>query len=152
MATVRFRALLGPLLCLSLLAAACGGGDDADTAEDATTTTTSEAPATTEEAEEETTTTTSSTTSTTEAPAPTGPAWPLSGVPIGGDDAGEPIHPAVVVKISNNDDIARSVLRGLDQADIVFEERIEQSATRFAAASGLIPSDLASSKIRSSVP
>ncbi|MFT7475871.1 MAG: hypothetical protein ACI81L_002814 [Verrucomicrobiales bacterium] len=39
--------------------------------------------------------------------------------------------PAVVVKVSNNNSSSRSVLIGLDQADIVFEERIEVSATRF---------------------
>ena len=39
--------------------------------------------------------------------------------------------PAVVVKVSNNSSRSRSALIGLDQADIVFEERIEGSATRF---------------------
>ena len=41
--------------------------------------------------------------------------------------------PAVVVKVSNNNSRSRAALIGLDQADIVFEERIEASATRFAA-------------------
>ncbi len=41
--------------------------------------------------------------------------------------------PAVVVKVSNNDSRSRAALFGLDQADIVFEERIEASATRFFA-------------------
>lgn len=128
MASVRRLALV---LCLALVAVACGGGDDADTAE--STTSTTAAPTTTTEAPETTTTTEAeTTTTTTEAEVPTGPTWPLTGVPIGGDEPGEPVHPAVVVKISNNDATARQVLRGLDQADIVFEERIEQSATRFA--------------------
>jgi hypothetical protein len=39
--------------------------------------------------------------------------------------------PAVVVKVSNNNSSSRRALIGLDQADIVFEERIEASATRF---------------------
>ncbi len=39
--------------------------------------------------------------------------------------------PAVVVKVSNNSAASRRTLIGLDQADIVFEERIEASATRF---------------------
>lgn len=39
--------------------------------------------------------------------------------------------PAVVVKVSNNSNSSRRALIGLDQADIVFEERIEASATRF---------------------
>lgn len=41
--------------------------------------------------------------------------------------------PAVLVKVSNNNSKSRAALIGLDQADIVFEERIEASATRFAA-------------------
>ena len=41
--------------------------------------------------------------------------------------------PAVVVKVSNNSSDSRRALIGLDQADVVFEERIEASATRFAA-------------------
>lgn len=39
--------------------------------------------------------------------------------------------PAVVVKVSNNSSSSRAALIGLDQADIVFEQRIEDSATRF---------------------
>lgn len=42
-----------------------------------------------------------------------------------------PQIPAVVVKVSNNSSASRRALVGLDQADIVFEERIEASATRF---------------------
>jgi len=41
--------------------------------------------------------------------------------------------PAVLVKVSNNNSSSRAALIGLDQADVVFEERIEASATRFAA-------------------
>lgn len=41
--------------------------------------------------------------------------------------------PAVLVKVSNNSSKSRAALIGIDQADIVFEERIEGSATRFAA-------------------
>jgi hypothetical protein len=41
--------------------------------------------------------------------------------------------PAVLVKVSNNNSSSRAALIGLDQADLVFEERIEASATRFAA-------------------
>ena len=39
--------------------------------------------------------------------------------------------PTVVVKVSNNSSASRATLIGLDQADIVFEERIEARATRF---------------------
>lgn len=41
--------------------------------------------------------------------------------------------PAVVVKVSNNSSKSRAALIGLDSADIVYEERIEANATRFAA-------------------
>lgn len=41
--------------------------------------------------------------------------------------------PAVMVKVSNNSSKSRASLIGIDSADIVFEERIEASATRFAA-------------------
>ncbi len=41
--------------------------------------------------------------------------------------------PAVVVKVSNNNSSSRASLIGLDEADIVIEERIEASATRFFA-------------------
>ncbi len=41
--------------------------------------------------------------------------------------------PAVVIKVSNNSSASRAALIGLDEADIVFEERIEANATRFAA-------------------
>lgn len=121
---------LALFVALALLAVACGGGDEAETAdsadavetEEVTTTTAAPAPTTTTAAVEETT--------TTEA-APSGPVFPLTGVVLeSGDD---PDHAAVVVKISNNDGNARAALDGLDEADIIFEERIEVEATRFAA-------------------
>lgn len=94
-----------------------------------------------------------STTTTTVAPpataAPSGPApvnipRPACAAGLGGlvsqtgpfTGAGESIPsglPAVVVKVSNNSSASRRALIGLDQADVVFEERIEASATRFAA-------------------
>ena len=116
------------LLCaLALFAAACGGGDD-EVADDAASAEEVEETSTTTTAAPETTTT-EATTTTTEAPS--GPAFPLSGVVIPDDVTSD--HPAVVVKISNNDTTARAALLGLDEADVVFEERIEQEATRFAA-------------------
>lgn len=123
-----FRTLA--LLCaLALIAAACGGGDDdaADTGEieDAVSATTAPAEASTTTEAPATTSTT-----TTEAP-PTGPVFPLSGQVLAEGETAD--HRAVVVKISNNDTTARAALLGLDEADIVFEERIEQDATRFAA-------------------
>ncbi len=54
--------------------------------------------------------------------------------PFTGQSASIPSNmPAVIVKVSNNNSKSRAALIGIDQADIVFEERIEASATRFAA-------------------
>ncbi|MDW3178577.1 MAG: DUF3048 domain-containing protein [Acidimicrobiia bacterium] len=112
------------LFALVLLAVACGS-DGTETAE-TTTSTTSTSSTTTTEAP----TTTESTTTTTEEPA-LGPTYPLTGEPL--EEGNSPDHPAVVVKISNNDATARAALLGLNEADIIFEERIEQSSTRFAS-------------------
>lgn len=112
--------------CMVMALVACSGNSE-ETAETTTTTSTTAAP-TTSTAAPTTSPTTSSTTTTTIDP---GPFYPLTGEKIIDDEL--PDHPAVVVKISNNDATARQVLRGIDQADIVFEERIEQSATRFAS-------------------
>ncbi len=109
------------LVALVMLAAACGG-DDEETAE--TTSSTSSTTSTTEAP------TTTTSTTTTEAP-DIGPVYPLTGEPL--DELNPPDHAAVVVKISNNDTTARAALQGLDEADIVFEERIEQKSTRFAS-------------------
>ena len=116
--------MVAVLFALALGITACGG-DGEETAETTSSTTTSSSTTTTAA-----TTTTESTTTTTEVP-DTGPFFPLTGESIGEDDS--PDHAAVVIKISNNDDTARQALKGLDEADIVYEERIEQSATRFAA-------------------
>jgi len=54
--------------------------------------------------------------------------------PLSGTSASIPSGlPAVVVKVSNNNSKSRAALTGLDRADVVFEERIEAKATRFAA-------------------
>jgi len=54
--------------------------------------------------------------------------------PLSGTSASIPSGlPAVVVKVSNNNSKSRAALTGLNHADIVFEERIEAKATRFAA-------------------
>ncbi len=129
------------LASLALVAAACGGGDEADIAADAETeeVVTDDEPVEEEAMEdeeeamedEEEAPTAPETTTTTEAAEPTGPVFPLTGEVLG--DGDEASHAAVVVKISNNDATARAALDGLDEADIIFEERIEQQATRFAA-------------------
>ncbi|MGI9604804.1 MAG: DUF3048 domain-containing protein [Acidimicrobiales bacterium] len=115
------------MLALALVAAACGG-DDEEVAE--TTTSTSSTSTSTTTIAPSVAPTTAAPTSTT-APIEAGPLYPLSGEAIGDDDA--PLHPAVVVKVSNNNAEARAALKGLDQADIIFEERIEQANTRFAS-------------------
>jgi hypothetical protein len=73
-------------------------------------------------------TTTSTSTSTT---LPSGPFLPLTGE---GVDADSPLldQAAIVVKISNNRSVQDN-WQGIDQADVVIEERIEANATRFAA-------------------
>jgi DUF3048 family protein len=121
-----------------LVLAACSGGDD-DAASSTTvapaTTTTTEAP-----------TTSSTTSTTTEAPAPsTAPPttletttttepdilrMPLTGVPIS-DPSEIPQRPAQAVKIDNVGPARPQT--GLNSADIVFEEIINDGATRFAA-------------------
>ncbi len=77
------------------------------------------------------TTTTSSTTTTTEATTTTAPVpvAPLLGIP------GDPARigrPALVVKIDNVEPKARPQA-GINQADVVYEERVEGSVTRFLA-------------------
>lgn len=86
---------------LAVATAACGGGGD-DAAEDTTTTTES---------------------TTTTAPPPLAP---LTGLPIDPAAAG---RPAIVVKMDNVEPKARPQA-GLNQADVVYEERVEGSVTR----------------------
>lgn len=99
------------LLAALMVASACSGGDDAQVAD--TTTTSS-------------TTTTTSTTTTV----PLGPLAPLTGLRL---EVGSELvdQPAIVVKISNNFTVQDN-WSGIDQADVVIEERIEDNATRFA--------------------
>ena len=118
---------------LALLAAACGGGEEADAGPETTTTssTTTAAPVVETEDESAMEEDESEAVATTEAPADLGPVFPLSGEPLG--DAEAPTTPALVLKISNNNANSREALIGLNHADIVYEERIEANATRFAA-------------------
>lgn len=116
----RTRLPVAVLLSLSLVAAACGGGDDS-----AETTTT--APASTST----TSTTVRPTTTTTEAPTTTTipePTFPLTGTPV--TDVLVSLRRALVAKIDNHPSARPQ--HGLNQADIVFEENVEQ-LTRFAA-------------------
>lgn len=126
------RTRIAPALILTaslLTVAACSGGDDeaapesspsTSTESEIDDTTTTRAP----------TTTTSSTTSTTTT-VPDVLRMPLTGEPL--DDPSEiPDRPALVVKISN---APLSVLpqAGLNDADLVFEEVINDQVTRLAA-------------------
>jgi hypothetical protein len=120
----------GSLVAAALFATSCGGGDDTATettqaAETTVVTTTVPATTTTTVA---TTTTVPVVTTTT---IPDVLRMPLTGVPI--ESRSEiPDRPALVVKISN---YPQSVVpqAGLNQADIVFAEVINDNATRFAA-------------------
>ncbi len=71
--------------------------------------------------------TTASTTTTTAAPAPT---FPLTGMPL--TDPAQGQKPALVIKIDNVDQYSRPQA-GINQADIVYEEKIEGPISRFAA-------------------
>lgn len=137
---MRLVRILALLASLALIAGACGGNGTDTTADAATTTT--EAPAedsaatetaAEEEAmeDEEEAVEESSADTTTDTAEDSGPTFPLTGEAL--DDSDDPSHAAVVVKISNNNGTARAATDGLDEADIIFEERIEQQATRFAA-------------------
>jgi hypothetical protein len=74
-----------------------------------------------------TTTTAAPTTTTTAAPQPTAP---LTGLPV--DDPALLSRVALVVKIDNVDSLSRPQV-GINQADILYEEKIEGPVTRFAA-------------------
>ena len=69
----------------------------------------------------------SSSTTTTAAPVPT---YPLRGTPV--TDPAQAQLPALVIKIDNVDQYARPQA-GINQADIVYEEKIEGPISRFAA-------------------
>lgn len=79
------------------------------------------------------TTTTTSTTAppTTEATTTTArPTWPLTGRPLA--DPARANHPVLAVKIDNVQPDSRPQI-GLNEADIVYEERVEGAITRFMA-------------------
>ena len=119
---------IGILLTVIMLSAAgCSSEGDADTSESTPSTTVGE------EAVESTTTELSSTAPVTASDADAQPdsVYPLTGLPVG--DRPTLTSAALVVKVGNDDANSRASLIGLEDADIVFEERIEGSATRFAA-------------------
>ncbi len=115
-------------LCVALVAAACS--DDSAPQADTTVPTIALEPATTSKPKPTPTTTTSTepkqqATSTT---MPDVPTWPLTGLPL--PDGVDADRPAMVVKIDNHPKARPQ--SGLNEADIVFEENVEQ-LTRFAA-------------------
>ncbi len=117
LATPRGRVLAGVIVVMVLMTAGvvavnAGGGEAAVP----TTTTTT------------TTTTRPSTTTATTAPPP--PVYPLTGMPA--TDPAVSARPTLIVKIDNAEPKARPQI-GLNQADIVYEERVEGAVTRFMA-------------------
>ena len=104
--------MVAVLVIVGVALAAGGGGDD-----EAATTTTTEARATT------TTTTT-----------PDEPTYPLTGLPV--DDPARAARTTLVVKIDNAEPKRGQGGRpqaGINAADVVYEEMVEGSVTRFAA-------------------
>jgi hypothetical protein len=98
---------LGVVVVLAIVLAVAGGGSD------------------TPEAVTTTTTTTTSTTTTTTTP----PVAPLSGVPEA--DAARRARPALIVKVDNVPQ-ALPLQEGVEAADVVFVEEVENGATRMA--------------------
>ena len=111
---------LALMLTASLLIAACSGSDEAEE-----TTTTAEQTTTTAAA-----TTTVAATTTTEPEPVEVLRMPLTGEVIESEDE-IPVRPPLAVKIDNHP--RGRPQAGLNEADIVFEEIVEGSLTRFAA-------------------
>ena len=101
---LRNRTPLILLLCIAVLSAACSGGG--------------------KEGSAASTTTTEATTTTVPAPVP---VFPLTGLPV--DGSANALRPALIVKMDNVEPKARPQA-GLNQADVVYEERVEGSVTR----------------------
>jgi hypothetical protein len=57
--------------------------------------------------------------------------WPLTGLPVSGDEDAEQTHPVLVTKIDNTN--SSSPQLGLSKADMVVEELVEGGLTRLAA-------------------
>ena len=113
------------VLALGLVVAACGGAQptiepDAATAPGVAST----------DAESGAATTDAAPAATVPVVIEEGPKAPFTGLAV---EERVLDTPALVVKISNNDDRSLEALIGIDAADLVIEERIEDRATRFAA-------------------
>ena len=111
--------------------AACAGASEEATITTVAATTTTEVTETTTTVAPETTTAVAAETTTTTTIAPVVIRQPLTGEPVeSADDIVD--RPALAVKIDNHPS-ARRNHTGLALADIVFEEKVEGSLTRFAA-------------------
>ena len=123
----RFGAALGLLALLGAAAACSSDSKAADTTEVTTTTAT-----TTTTITEESTTTTEEATTTTEAATtttvPAEPVYPLTGVK--NPDPVLAARPALIVKIDNSGGARPQ--SGFNEADLVFEEIVNDHITRFA--------------------
>lgn len=121
----RWRSGMITLLAAALLAGACGGGGGGETTDDSTATT---SPAVSV-APDSTTTVPGGDNRPDPAPGePEGPVMPLTGLAV--DQPEVASRAALVVKIDNGPPARPQ--SGLNQADIVYEENVEQ-ITRFAA-------------------
>ena len=115
----------------ALALAACGGsGSSSPTSVGGTETTiaTTESTPGNSTASTDAASTSAGSTSSTSTTIPADPVMPLTGLPI--EDPALAARPALVVKIDNHPEARPQ--SGLNQADIVFEENVEQ-LTRFAA-------------------
>ncbi len=102
----RARSTAAVLVAASLLLAGCGGGDDKPK---------SEKPASQKVAGSDKVAAT----------------WPLTGLPVTGDQDVAKTYPVLVTKMDNTE--ASSPQRGLGEADMVVEELVEGGLTRLAA-------------------
>ena len=103
----RLRLSAAVLVATSLVLAGCGGKDDSS--EDAETAESQKVAA-------------GSTLDST---------WPMTGLPVSGDDSASQDHPVLVAKMDNTGSSAPQI--GLSKADLVVEELVEGGLTRLAA-------------------
>jgi hypothetical protein len=117
-------------LALAVVAACSSGGDAEPTTTTARPTTTTTVPRTTTTTTTTVPRTTTSTSTSTTTTLPAVVRMPLTGEPVSTEDE-ITARPALVVKIDNHPRARPQA--GLNQADIVFEEIVEGTLTRFAA-------------------
>src|SRR4029077_9435591 len=61
----------------------------------------------------------------------TASTWPMTGLPVSGDETAEQSYPVLVTKLDNTSSSAPQI--GLGEADLVVEELVEGGLTRLAA-------------------